>query len=152
MYTRLGDDIVFSSDTRIAPAHGGQILEFITGAGLKISHKKTHYWDLKKVGEVHIHGIGLRNRKFAYQDFKNKKGELEFSYARLRGELFVPRSYKVKLEGLLHSAMYGKLEISRSKIGGHMGVFFSIQKGNLYSAQDRKIFNAWKLWQKMLTQ
>lgn len=132
-FTRLGDDLIFSSSKPFGKRKRKAILDFIRGKGFQISEKKTKTFDLTKQGVAFVNGVGIRNMPDG-------------------GEVFLPRNYRRKIKGLLHVALYGMDSdpfIFRHKIAGMMGVYMSmISTVSGFSNEDKKIIRMYKDFKK----
>jgi hypothetical protein len=134
-YTRLGDDLAFSSKRPFDDEMRRSILNVLREAKMPINFRKTKLYDLKKDGSMQLNGIGIRN-------VPNQRHSLG---GRLRGELFLPRHYRRKIKGLLHTALHSDKKISPNKIFGTMGVFFSSTSDSYHwSNEDAKIFKMYR--------
>lgn len=126
-YTRLGDDLIFSSPLPFGEKKRKRILDFIRGKGFEISIKKTRTFDLTMLGSFAVNGVGVRNTQSG-------------------GEVFLPRNYRKKIKGILHVALYGKDRniLDFPQISGMMGVFMSLISVSGFSKEDEKIIGMYK--------
>ncbi|MCA9353723.1 hypothetical protein KC842_02520 [Candidatus Nomurabacteria bacterium] len=120
-YSRLGDDLIFSSPEPFGKRKRKAILGFVRNQGFTISERKTKVIDLTKNHGASINGIGIRNTVS-------------------KGELFLPRDYRAKIKGLLHVALYGLDENGRlndpsnfPEINGMMAIFKKLVPKNVDS-------------------
>lgn len=128
-FTRLGDDLIFSSSEPFGKRKRKAILDFVRKKGFQISEKKTKTFDLTKQGTAMINGVGIRNNPNS------------------GGEVFLPRNYRRRIKGLLHVALYGKdsdPSLFRNRIDGMMGVFTSMVSVSGFSSEDYKIIRMYR--------
>lgn len=119
-YTRYIDDLTFSSRRKIGKRKRKEIRGVIEKAGFAISHRKSAVYDLKK-RPIEINGIGL-----------------EFG-----GRIFLPRHYLNKIRGLLHRAIKSG-GVSKNRINGFMGVFWSATEKRKLNQKEEKIFKLYR--------
>lgn len=135
-FSRLGDDLIFSSSEPFTKGRRKQIIGFIRAKGFQISEKKTKTFDLTKQGSVHINGVGVRN------------------ISGFGGEVFLPRGYRRYIKGLLHVALYGKgknPEDFKNKINGVMGVYISMISPSGFTKEDKKIQEMYSIFRKTIS-
>ena len=99
VYTRYIDDLTFSSASPIPESVRRGIRHSVVEAGFLINHRKCEHVDLSKRTVV-ITGIGLDHG----------------------GRLFVPRSYLLKIRGLMHRAIT-KGGVEKGRIEGMVAFF-----------------------------
>ncbi len=118
-YSRLGDDLLFSSDVPIGKQKKKQIQDIIALGFLPINFKKTKPFNLLKLGEdgYVVNGVGIRNRNN-------------------QAEFFYPRDRLSRLEVMLHSALQGAW-MNANVIEGYMGRFRESTFGVRYAHSRR---------------
>ena len=119
-YTRYLDDLTFSSVYPIGRKKRIRFLRAIRDPGFKTNNTKTQVHDLT-VGPITINGIGI--------------------YA--NGKLFFPGHAMRRLQGMLHSALRGRVPMK--VVHGHMAAFRFVIRGRKRSQAEEKIFQMYNL-------